>query len=254
MFERVREELDIYLERDPIARSYPEIIFCYPGLHAVLFHRMSHWLWSNHMKWLGRFLSHIARFLTGIEIHPGVKMGRRVFIDHGMGVVIGGTAEIHDDVSIYQGVTLGGTTQTYKGKRHPTLEKGVIVGAGAKILGPFTVGENSKIGSNAVVVKEVPPNSTVVGIPGKIVGKPDETSKSFRAYAHDEESIEKMSREIPEPVREAHQELAQRIERVEREMERLAARVGADPEDGARPGPPPSDSPGTGANDAATPG
>lgn len=233
MFERIKEELDVYLERDPIARSYPEIIFCYPGFHAVLFHRMSHWLWSNHLKWIARFLSHIARFLTGIEIHPAVKMGKRVFIDHGMGVVIGGTSEIHDDVSIYQGVTLGGTTQTYKGKRHPTLAKGVIVGAGAKILGPFVVGENSKIGSNAVVVKEVPPNSTVVGIPGRVIGKPEEAPKSFKAYGHDEETLEKAGKEIPEPVREVCQDLARRIEQLEQEIGRLKGGEGE--KEGAKP-------------------
>jgi len=222
VFERTKEELNVYLERDPAARSYLEIIFCYPGLHAVVLHRAAHWLWKNHLKWLGRFLSHISRFLTGIEIHPGAQLGRRIFIDHGMGIVIGGTSEIHDDVSIYQGVTLGGTTQSFKGKRHPTLERGVIVGAGAKVLGPFTVGEYSKIGSNAVVVKEVPPNCTVVGIPGKTVEQlAEEKDKGFSAYAHDEGSIDQLSQEMPEQVRAAHEKLTGQIRALEKEIESL---------------------------------
>ncbi len=221
MFERIKEQLDVYFERDPAARSYLEIIFCYPGLHAVIFHLGAHWLWSNRLKWLARFLSHISRFLTGIEIHPGAKLGRRVFIDHGMGVVIGGTSEVHDDVSIYQGVTLGGTTQTYQGKRHPTLEKGVIVGAGAKILGPFVVGEHSKIGSNAVVVKEVPPNSTVVGIPGRVITTPSKSTEKFSAYAYDEKCVEEISNEIPEHLQTVHRKMMSQIGELEKEIERL---------------------------------
>jgi serine O-acetyltransferase len=151
-------------------------------------------LWSHSWFWLARFFSHIGRFLTGVEIHPGAMLGQRIFIDHGMGIVIGGTAEVGDDCSIYQGVTLGGTTQTFKGKRHPTLEAGVIVGAGAKVLGPIVIGEQSRVGSNAVVVNEVPPHRTVLGIPARIIGEsasvednPDE-KKQFAAYAVDEES------------------------------------------------------------------
>ena len=221
MFERAKEELDVFFERDPAARSYLEIIFCYPGLHAVCMHRIAHWLWSNHLKWLGRFMSHISRFLTGIEIHPGAKIGRRVFIDHGIGIVIGGTAEVHDDVSIYQGVTLGGTTQSYKGKRHPTLEKGVIVGAGAKILGPFVVGEYSKIGSNAVVVKEVPPRSTVVGIPGKVISRNRDEKQDFYAYGHDQKTIDELGENIPEEVRMVHVRLTAQIRELEKDIQSL---------------------------------
>ena len=180
--DNLKAELNAYMERDPAARGWAEVAFCYPGLHAVWLHRLNHRLWEWGWKWLARFFSHIARLLTGIEIHPGVKVGRRLFIDHGMGVVIGGTAEIGDDCSIYQGVTLGGTTQTYRGKRHPTLENGVIVGAGAKVLGPITIGADARIGSNAVVVKEVPPGATVVGIPARVIGdkndKPAQAEKS----------------------------------------------------------------------------
>ncbi len=168
-FSRLKEDIHTILQRDPAARSTWEVITCYPGLHAVWLHRVSHWFWVQGLKWLGRFSSHIARALTGIEIHPGALIGRRVFIDHGFGVTIGETAEIGDDCTIYQGVTLGGTS-LYKGtKRHPTLEAGVIVGAGAKVLGGFTVGANARIGSNAVVVKPVPAGATAVGIPAKLI-------------------------------------------------------------------------------------
>src|SRR5919199_6819811 len=152
MFNRLREDIASIIERDPAARNAWEVLTCYPGLHAIAMHRWAHWCWTHDMKWFGRFLSHIARWLTGIEIHPGAIIGRRVFIDHGLGVVIGETAEIGDDCTLYHGVTLGGTSWN-KGKRHPTLGAGVVVGAGAKILGPFIVGDGAKIGSNAVVVK-----------------------------------------------------------------------------------------------------
>ncbi len=168
MFSRVKEDIKAVFDRDPAARSSLEVIFCYPGLHAVWFHRISNWFWLNGFYFIARFTSHIARFLTGIEIHPGAKIGKGFFIDHGMGVVIGETAEIGDNVTLYHGVTLGGVSWE-KVKRHPTLEDNVVIGSGAKVLGPFTVGKDSKIGSNSVVVKEVPPNSTVVGIPGRVV-------------------------------------------------------------------------------------
>ena len=168
MFSRMRDDIKSVFDRDPAARNVLEVIFCYPGLHAVWFHRVAHWLWTHNALFLGRFLSHIGRFFTGIEIHPGATIGKRFFIDHGMGVVIGETAEIGDNVTLYHGVTLGGVSWE-KTKRHPTLEDNVVVGSGAKVLGPFTVGRNSKIGSNSVVVKEVPENSTVVGIPGRVV-------------------------------------------------------------------------------------
>src|SRR5712671_5539839 len=157
MFPRLREDIAVVFERDPAARTTWEVLTCYPGLHALVIHRFAHWLWLHRVRWLGRFISHIGRFLTGIEIHPGATLGRRVFIDHGMGVVVGETAEIGDDCTIYQGVTLGGTSLTRGAKRHPTLERGVIVGANSQVLGGFTVGEGARVGSNAVVVKPVPP-------------------------------------------------------------------------------------------------
>lgn len=180
MFDHIKEDISIVFERDPAARTHVEILTTYPGVHALLMHRLSHWLWKADFFWLGRFLSHIGRWLTGIEIHPGATIGRRVFIDHGMGVVIGETAVIGDDCTLYHGVTLGGTSWN-KGKRHPTLEAGVVIGAGAKVLGPITIGENAKIGSNAVVVKDVPANATAVGIPARILD--EEKSKQREATA-----------------------------------------------------------------------
>ena len=172
MFAGIREDIKSVFERDPAARSSFEVLTNYPGLHAIWWHRVSHKLWRANWKWLARFLSTLARWLTGVEIHPGAKIGRRFFIDHGMGVVIGETAEIGDDVTLYHGVTLGGTSWN-PGKRHPTLANGVVIGAGAKVLGPLMVGENARIGSNAVVVKDVPAGATVIGIPGRIVAKAD---------------------------------------------------------------------------------
>jgi len=180
MFEYLREDIACILERDPAARSGWEVLTCYPGLHAIITHRWASWLWRRRYYWLGRWVSHCGRFLTGIEIHPGAQIGRRVFIDHGMGVVIGETAEVGDDCTIYQGVTLGGTSLG-GGKRHPTLGAGVVIGAGAKILGPFVVGAGARIGSNAVVVREVPPGATALGIPARIIQ--DETAKLREAKA-----------------------------------------------------------------------
>lgn len=200
MLKQLREDISCILERDPAARSRLEILTCYPGLHAVTLHRASHFLWNRKWLWLARFISHLTRMLTGIEIHPGAQLGRRVFIDHGFGVVIGETAVVGDDCTIYQGVTLGGT-RLYKGvKRHPTLERGVVVGAGAQILGGFSVGEYARVGSNAVVVKPVPAHATAVGNPARTVlkdgqpeakqpGKPDtshhEISATVPDTAHD---------------------------------------------------------------------
>jgi serine O-acetyltransferase len=169
MFERLREDIDCILERDPAARSRWEVLTCYPGLHALLLHRRAHAFWRRGWLWAGRFISNLARTLTGIEIHPGATIGRRVFIDHGMGVVIGETAEIGDDCTIYQGVTLGGTSLVRGAKRHPTLGRGVIVGANAQVLGGFTVGDGARVGSNAVVVKPVPAGATAVGNPARIL-------------------------------------------------------------------------------------
>jgi serine O-acetyltransferase len=169
MFSRLREDIACILERDPAARSSWEVLTCYPGLHALIWHRAAHACWRHGWLWLGRFLSHLGRLLTGIEIHPGATIGRRVFIDHGMGVVIGETAEIGDDCTIYQGVTLGGTSLAKGAKRHPTLGRGVIVGANAQVLGGFTVGDGARIGSGAVVVKPVPAGATAVGNPARII-------------------------------------------------------------------------------------
>ena len=181
MFSRLREDIACIRERDPAARSSWEVLSCYPGLHALVLHRRAHAFWLGGWRWLGRFTSHIARFLTGIEIHPGATIGRRVFIDHGMGVVIGETAEIGDDCTIYQGVTLGGTLLAKGAKRHPTLGRGVIVGANSQVLGGFTVGDGARIGSSAVVVKSVPPGATAVGNPARILQAETEASREAAA-------------------------------------------------------------------------
>jgi len=169
LFEQLREDIACILERDPAARTAWEVITCYPGLHALVMHRWAFWCWTHGLKWLGRWISHWARFFTGIEIHPGARIGQRVFIDHGMGVVIGETAEVGDGSTIYQGVTLGGTSLHKGAKRHPTLGKNVIVGANAQVLGGFTVGDNARVGSNAVVTKPVPEGATAVGNPARII-------------------------------------------------------------------------------------
>src|SRR5690606_37163472 len=187
MFSRIREDIDNIMTRDPAARSGWEVVTCYPGFHAIVMHRCAHWCWQQGFKWLGRFTSHVGRWLTGIEIHPGARIGRRVFIDHGFGVVIGETAEVCDDCTIYQGVTLGGTSLSKGAKRHPTLGKGVIIGAGAQVLGASTVGEGAKVGSNAVVVKEVPAGATAVGNPARIIAKQNNArdeaaARMFAAY------------------------------------------------------------------------
>lgn len=180
MFARLRENIRVVFDRDPAARNTWEVITCYPGLHALTLHTISHALWQHNCKWMARFLSHLARSLTGIEIHPGATIGRRVFIDHGMGIVIGETAEVGDDCTLYHGVTLGGTSWR-AGKRHPTLGKGVIIGAGAKILGPITLYAGAKVGSNAVVVKDVPASATAVGIPARILDSETEQARKQKA-------------------------------------------------------------------------
>ncbi|MDI9333273.1 MAG: serine O-acetyltransferase [Cytophagales bacterium] len=199
MFKRIRSDIACILERDPAARHWFEVLTCYPGLHAVILHRAAHICWMSHIfgiKWLGRFLSVFSRWLTGIEIHPGAIVGERVFFDHAMGVVVGETAEIGDGCTIYQGVTLGGTS-LYKGvKRHPTLGKNVVVSAGAKVLGGFTVGDGAKIGSNAVVIKPVPAGATAVGIPARIIMPKEGVSlevnsgAAFTAYGITDEDLE----------------------------------------------------------------
>ncbi|MFZ8911702.1 MAG: serine O-acetyltransferase [Burkholderiaceae bacterium] len=195
------EDLDTVLEKDPAARSRFEVATCYPGLHAVWFHRLTHGLWQSNwgpLRWLARFIGLFARWLTGIEIHPGARLGRRVFIDHGLGVVIGETAEVGDDCTIYQGVTLGGTALERGAKRHPTLEAGVVIGAGAKVLGPFTVGEGAKVGSNAVVVKAVPKGATVVGIPARLAS--DEPGKSPAMGDHESFAAYGLSSGVQDPL------------------------------------------------------
>lgn len=220
-------------ERDPAARSTWEVLTCYPGLHAIWVHRVGHWFWTHGMPWLGRFTSHLGRWLTGIEIHPAVVIGRRVFIDHGMGVVIGETAEIGDDCTIYQGVTLGGTS-LYRGtKRHPTLGKGVVVSAGAKVLGGFTVGEGAKIGSNAVVLKEVPAGATVVGVPGRIIEESgnDREKAPFAAYGvvpNQEDPYAKTLQSLVDHAQELEQTVSALTEKMRR-LEAAAERARTDP-------------------------
>jgi len=221
MFARLREDIDCVFERDPASRNRFEILTTYPGVHALLFHRLNHRLSRWGLKWLARFGSHIARFLTGIEIHPGARIGRRFFIDHGMGVVIGETTEIGDDCTLYHGVTLGGTTWD-RGKRHPTLDDNVVVGAGAKILGPIRLGTGARVGSNSVVTRDVPAGTTVVGIPARAVRKKDEATRrreaearriGFEAYGQ--------TGEMPDPVATAINQLLDHIGVQDRRTEAL---------------------------------
>ena len=226
MFTRLREDLASVRERDPAARSTLEVLTCYPGIHALIFHRIAHGAWVREWHWLGRFISHVSRFLTGIEIHSGAVIGRRVFIDHGMGVVIGETAEIGDDCTIYQAVTLGGTS-LYRGtKRHPTLGRGVVVGAGAKVLGGFTVGDGAKIGSNAVVVKPVPAGATAVGNPARVSDPERDAAREqkaeqigFSAYG--------VTREMDDPVSKALHGLLDHSVETDRRLQAIIARLEA---------------------------
>jgi serine O-acetyltransferase len=195
MFKNIREDIAGVFDRDPAARTTFEVLTCYPGLHARMFHRLANRLWHANLKWPARFLSYLVRAFTGIEIHPGATIGRRFFIDHGMGVVIGETAEIGDDVTLYHGVTLGGTSWRH-GKRHPTLGNGVVVGAGAKILGPICIGAGAKIGSNAVVVKDVPAGATAAGIPARILDEERKKTKGFDAYGMGNDQNDPLSKAI----------------------------------------------------------
>ena len=226
MFERLREDVKSVFHRDPAARNTFEVLTKYPGLHALLFHRFSHWLWSMGLKWLARTISTLARWFTGIEIHPGATIGRRFFIDHGMGVVIGETTVIGDDVTLYQGVTLGGTSWN-KGKRHPTLEDGVVVGAGAKVLGPFTVHKNAKIGSNSVVTKEVPEGATVIGIPGRVVSKPITEQEKNRQQMAEKIGFQAygVSNDMPDPVAEAIHLLLDHMHAVDNKLDRVCTNL-----------------------------
>ena len=220
MFRRTREDIECVFERDPAARTVWEVITCYPGFHALQLHRFSHMLWKVKLRWLARFMSHIARFLTGVEIHPGATIGRRVFIDHGMGVVIGETAEIGDGCTLYHGVTLGGVSWN-KGKRHPTLGRDVVVGAGAKILGPFLVGDGAKVGSNSVVVKPVPAGATVVGIPARIVeagpAHGEVGRMAFDAYA--------VSADLDDPLNKVLLALGSRTEDIDGRLAEIVRRL-----------------------------
>jgi serine O-acetyltransferase len=233
MFRQLREEVASVFERDPAARSTWEVLTCYPGLHAVWMHRIAHWFWQRGLRWPGRLVSHLGRWLTGIEIHPAATVGRRVFIDHGMGVVVGETAEIGNDCTIYQGVTLGGTS-LYRGtKRHPTLGKGVVVGAGAKVLGGFTVGDGANIGSNAVVVKAVPAGATVVGVPGRMVEEVSAEQKKaqFSAYGvvpGQEDPYLKTLQSLVEHAQELEQTVSALTEKVRRLEKTLADSPKAD--------------------------
>ncbi len=216
MFSRLKEDIETVFRDDPAARSYLEVLFCYPGLHAIWLHRIAHWLWNHHLKFLARLLSHINRFLTGIEIHPGAKIGRRVFIDHGMGVVIGETAEVGNDVLIYQGVVLGGTSKEKK-KRHPTIKDKVVIGAGAIVLGDITVGEGAKIGSGSVVIKDVPSGATVVGVPGRVV------QELRRARKQIEVDLE--HGKLPDPIADVIKVLMKEQSRLEKRVEDLERRL-----------------------------
>jgi len=218
MFKRIREDIKTVFERDPAARNTFEVLTSYPGFHALIFHRIAHFLWNRGEKSIARLISHINRFLTGIEIHPGAVIGRRFFIDHGMGVVIGETTEIGDDVLLYQGVVLGGTS-TEKKKRHPTIGNNVVIGAGAIVLGAIKIGDNSKIGAGSVVIKDVPSCSTVVGVPGRVVGE------------HKMEKVDLDHAKLPDPVAEAlrviikeQEKLEERIRAIEN-MEGLLCKI-----------------------------
>ncbi len=215
MFGKIRDEINYVFERDPAAQSVFEVVTCYPGFHAIIIHRMSHCCWNMGFKWMGRFSSHMGRWLTGIEIHPGAKIGKRFFIDHGMGVVIGETAVIGDDCTLYHGVTLGGTSWK-KGKRHPTLGDGVVVGAGAKVLGPIEIGKNARIGSNAVVLKPVPAGATVTGIPGRIRKSQTQREQTaskigFDAYGE--------TADMPDPIAEAINRMLDHIHQSDKQMQ-----------------------------------
>ncbi len=230
MFETIKEDIKVVFERDPASRSALETLIASPGFHAILLHRLNHWLWTKNLYLLARFSAHLSRFLTGIEIHPGANLGRRFFIDHGMGIVIGETSEIGDDCSIYHGVTLGGTTWQ-KGKRHPTLKDGVIIGAGAKVLGPITLGANARIGSNAVVVKDVPDDATVVGIPGRVIVRESRAEEKLKK-AQREAMARKIgfdayggSQDMPDPVQNTIDALLDHMHKVDEEMEQLKKKL-----------------------------
>ncbi|HVO95392.1 MAG TPA: serine O-acetyltransferase [Terriglobales bacterium] len=219
MWQSIREDFQVISQRDPALRSAWEIFLAYPGFHAIVLHRFAHRLWEKGLTTLARFISHIGRFLTGVEIHPGATIGRRFFIDHGMGVVIGETAEIGDDVTIYQGVTLGGTS-TARIKRHPTIQDSVTIFSGAAVLGPVTVGRHSRVGAGSVLVTSVPPHSTVVGIPGRVVKTEALHTQTGKAV------IDLNSADLPDVISNAFSSLADYVEKLERKVDELSARQG----------------------------
>lgn len=219
MFGGLRREIQAVFDRDPAAKSLLEVLLCYPGLHAILMHRVAHWFYRKRLFLIARLVSQFSRFVTGIEIHPGAKIGEGLFIDHGSGVVIGETTEIGNNVTLYQGVTLGGTGKE-KGKRHPTIGNNVVISTGAKVLGSFTVGDNAKIGAGSVVLKPVPPDSTVVGVPGKVVVR-----DGSRVRGADEVIIDLRHDQLPDPVAEAINCLLENIEMLEKRIRELEQRV-----------------------------
>jgi len=220
MFNRIKEEINCVFDRDPAAQTVYEVITAYPGFHAMLIHRLSHFFWVRGFRWLGRFSSHIGRWLTGIEIHPGATIGRRFFIDHGMGVVVGETAVIGDDCTLYHGVTLGGTSWN-KGKRHPTLCNGVVIGAGAKVLGPIEIGEGARVGSNSVVVKPVPAGATVVGIPAHIIDSPNKKKTANRDAIAQKMGFDAYgaTADMPDPVAYAINHMLDHIHQMDKQLE-----------------------------------
>jgi|GEM_PF-5842 len=220
--QRIREDIDVAFQRDPAARTRAEVLLTYPGLHAIWLHRIAHWLWRRRRFLLARLVSHINRFITGIEIHPGAKIGRRVFIDHGMGIVIGETAEIGDDVLLYQGVVLGGTSLE-KTKRHPTVKNGVVIGAGAIVLGPITIGENARIGAGSVVIKDVPPEATVVGVPARLAGRRADQVDALEHARLPDPVVRALSKVV-----ERENELEERIRHLEQRMAELHALAGVE--------------------------
>ena len=219
-WDRIKEDVQVVFDRDPAARSTLEIVLTYPGVHALFFHRVAHWLWTRDLKLIARLVANIGRFLTGVDIHPGANIGRRLFIDHGMGVVIGETTDIADDVTLYQGVTLGGTSLN-KGKRHPTIEDHVIITTGATVLGPVTIGARSRIGAGSVVIHPVPPDATVVGIPGRVV------RRDGVQHAPGLELVDLDHGDLPDPVARAISILLDHVEKLEHKLEDLAARQGS---------------------------
>lgn len=224
-FKRLTEDVDSYLDRDPAARSRTEVILCYPGYHAILFYRFANLAWQRRLHLIGRLISNFGRFVTGIEIHPGAKIGRRCFIDHGMGVVVGETSQVGDDVTLYQGVTLGGTSLE-KGKRHPTIGDGVIIGSGAQVLGPLAVGEGARIGANAVVLQDVPQGTTMVGIPAKIVmGRDKSLDDEFCAYGTPIEGLPDPVARSFESLRHQLNILGQRVIELETELSNRNAKL-----------------------------